>query len=110
MKQVLSILLALVVCLPLCACGKSQAVKDVEDAIQAIGVVSSDSEEAILKAERMYEYLTESEKSQVENKGTLAEARYAYDKLCADTIYSTAKKSMSCCVKVRRSTHLLRII
>lgn len=93
MKKIISLVLALVMCLSLCACGKSQAVKDVEEVIKAIGEVSLDSEEAILKAERMYDYLTDSEKSKVENKGVLVEARYAYDKLYTDTIYNTAKEA-----------------
>lgn len=93
MKKIISLVLALVMCLSLCACGKSQAVKDVEEAINAIGEVSLDSEEAILKAERMYDYLTDSEKSNVENKGVLVEARYAYDRLYTDTIYNTAKEA-----------------
>lgn len=93
MKKMLSALLVLVMCLSLCACGKSQSVKDVENAINSIGEVSLDSKEEIEKAERMYDYLTENEQSSVENKGQLVEARYAYDKLYTDEIYNTAKTS-----------------
>lgn len=91
MKKGISLVLVAVMCLSLCACGKSQSVKDVESAINAIGEVSLDSEEAISKAERMYEYLTDSEKSAVENKGVLVEARYFYDSIYAETIYNKAK-------------------
>lgn len=91
MKKALPVLLVIVMCLSLCACGKSQSVKDVEDAIKSIGEVSLDSKEKIEKAERMYDYLTEKEKSSVENKGQLVEARYAYDSLYADEIHNTAK-------------------
>ena len=93
MKKVISFIIVLATCASLCACGKSQAVKDVEDAINAIGEVSLDSKEEIEKAERLYDYLTEKEKASVENKGQLAEVRYAYDKLYADEIYNTAKAS-----------------
>lgn len=93
MKKRISLLLVLAMCLSLCACGKSQAVKDVEKAIEEIGNVSLDSETAILKAERMYDYLTERERSKVSNKGVLVEARYAYDELYADIIYDTAKET-----------------
>lgn len=81
MKKIISLVLVLVMCLSLCACGKSQAVKDVETAINAIGDVSLDSIEAIARAEHMYEILTDEEKSQVENKTLLAEARFTYDNL-----------------------------
>jgi len=96
MMRISAVLLAVILCLSLCACGnkepqKSQSIKDVEGVISAIGDVTLDSEEAITKAERMYNFLTDSEKSLVENKGMLVEARYAYDKLYADKIFSTAK-------------------
>ena len=88
MMRISAVLLAVILCLSLCACGnkepqKSQSIKDVEGVISAIGDVTLDSEEAITKAERMYNFLTDSEKTLVENKGMLVEARYAYDKLYA---------------------------
>lgn len=91
MRRLIAFLLVVLMCIVLCACGKSQSVKDVEEIIDAIGDVTLDSEEIILKAERMYDYLTESEKSKVENKGLLVEARYAYDSLYTETIYNKAK-------------------
>lgn len=93
MKKIIALLLAVMMCITLCACGKSQAVKDVESVIKAIGEVTLESGEAIEKAERMYEYLTENEREQVENKGRLVEARYTYDKIYVDTVYSTAKEA-----------------
>lgn len=93
MKKIGFLVMALTVCLLLCACGKSQAVKDVEKVIKAIGKVSLESEEAILKAERMYDYLTDSEKAKVENKGNLVEARYAYDTLFTEEIRMKAKSA-----------------
>lgn len=93
MKKAISLTLVFVIWLSLCAFAKNNAVKDVEEAIDAIGDVTIESEDAILKAERMYDYLTDIEKTQVENKGELVEARYAYDKLCEDTIYYTAKEA-----------------
>lgn len=98
MKRIVIFLLVISMCLSLCACGakepeKSQSVRDVESAINEIGAVTLNSEESITKAERMYDFLTDSEKSLVENKGILVEARYAYDKLYTDKIYSTAKEA-----------------
>lgn len=93
MKRAISFLLVLVMCLSLCACGKSQSVKDVENAIKAIGEVSLDSNDAILKAERLYDNLTDSEKSEVENKAALVEARFTYDKFYNDKVYDIAKEA-----------------
>lgn len=93
MKRAISFLLVLVMCLSLCACGKSQSVKDVENAIKAIGEVSLDSNDAILKAERLYDNLTDSEKSEVENKAALVEARFTYDRFYNDKVYDIAKET-----------------
>lgn len=93
MRKIIALLLVFAMCLPLCACGKSQSVKDVENVIKAIGEVTLESGEAIEKAERMYVYLTEKEREQVENKGKLVEARYTYDKIYTDKVYATAKEA-----------------
>ena len=93
MKKIIAVILVLCMAVTLSACGKSQSVKDVEKAISAIGKVTLESGEDIEKAERMYDYLTETEKSKVDNKGDLVEARYAYDKIYEDEVYTTAKKA-----------------
>lgn len=93
MKRTIAALLAVVICITLSACGKGQAVKDVENAIKAIGEVTLDSGEAIEKAERLYDFLTESEKSDVANKGNLIEARNTYDELYSEKLYNTAKEA-----------------
>lgn len=89
MKRIVILLLSMIICLLLCACGqneprKSQSVKDVERAIESIGNITLDSGEAISKAESMYEILTDNEKAQVDNKATLAEARFNYDNLLSE--------------------------
>lgn len=78
MKKTLPVLLFIVICLSLCACGKSKAVSEVETAISAIGEVSIDSREAIETAEGLYSALTDKEKEQVENYTLLAEAHEEY--------------------------------
>ena len=93
MKRLIALLLSVTMCIMLCACGKSQSVKDVENAIDAIGEVTLDSGDTIEKAERLYNFLTDSEKASVENKGKLVEARYTYDQLHTDKIYHTAKNA-----------------
>ena len=59
----------------LTACGKSKAVKQVEQAISDIGTVTINSESAIKTAEDMYDMLTDKEKEKVENRFELTEAR-----------------------------------
>ena len=93
MKKVLSLILVIALCVSVCGCGKSQSVKDVEAAIKAIGEVTLESGDAIEKAERLYDFLTESEKVDVGNKADLVEARIAYDNLYEDKVYSVAKEA-----------------
>lgn len=50
MKKAISLLLALVMCLSLCACGKSEAATAFEDLVTKIETVSLDSEGAIVAA------------------------------------------------------------
>lgn len=78
MKRIFVLFLALVLCLSLCACGKSDAVKAAEEAIAAIGNVTADSGDAIEKAERLYDILSDAEKEKVENRQTLADAKVTY--------------------------------
>lgn len=66
-------------CISLCACGKSKAIKEVETLIDAIGEVTADSETAVLTAEKAYDALTTEESEQVENYSALMEAREALD-------------------------------
>ena len=76
MKKVIAIFLTIFMsCLSLCSCGKSKAVKNVEDLIGSIGVVSADSEAAVAAAEKAYSELTEKEKETVENATVLTEAK-----------------------------------
>ena len=76
MKKVITIFLTIfMLCLSLCSCGKSKAVKNVEDLIGSIGVVSADSEAAVAAAEKAYSELTEKEKETVENATVLTEAK-----------------------------------
>lgn len=81
MKKVLSILLALVLCLSLCACGKSEAVKNVEAMIDALGEITLESIDAIRSAEDAYSALTEDEQKKVSNYETLTSARDSYYEL-----------------------------
>lgn len=100
MKKALSLFLALVLCLSLCACGKSEAVKAAEEAINSIGEVTIESEDAIKNAEKLYGILTDTEKAEVANRLTLVEAREAFEKLLAEqaeeqkkVVYQNAKEA-----------------
>lgn len=77
MKKGFSVLLALALCLSLCACGKSKDVSNVESLIGAIGEVTADCEAAVAQAEEAYNALTDKEKEAVENYAALTEARMA---------------------------------
>lgn len=90
MKKAICLLLALVMALSLCACGKSKAVKAAQDAIGEIGQVTMDSGEAIKNAEKLYSILTEAEKAKVNNRLDLVEARETYDSIVSKAVYENA--------------------
>lgn len=92
MKKLIAILLTLSLVLALCGCGNS-AVKDAETAIDEIGEVTADSRELIEKAEKLYNLLTDAEKSKVKNRLTLVEAREEFDKLQKAVVYENAKNA-----------------
>lgn len=92
MKRILSTTLILLICLSLLSgCVKTQAVKDAIVAIDAIGEVTTDSKDLIIYAEKLYGILTEDEKSDVNNRITLIDARETYNNLQSEKIYSGAK-------------------
>lgn len=81
MKRCITMMLVFAMCLSLCACGKSEAVKNVESLIEAIGGVTVDSEAAVVAAEKAYNSLSEEDKSTVENAFVLESARESLDAL-----------------------------
>ena len=81
MKRITAFLLALCLCLGLCACGKSEAAQKVDDQITAIGQVTLDSEAAILEAENAAAALTEEERAELENLELLSQLRKDYEQL-----------------------------
>jgi len=93
MKRIISILLVIVMCLSLCACGKSKAAKAAEEAIAAIGEVTIDSGEAIANAEKLYGILTDAEKAEVENRLVLVDAQEAFKKVQSEIVYKNAKEA-----------------
>lgn len=81
MKRVISLGLALIICLSLCACGKSEAVVKVEELISAIGEVSVESKSAIDAAQEAFNALPEEEKAEVENYYVLVESHDTFKQL-----------------------------
>ncbi len=77
MRKTIAILLACLMLLTFTACGKSEATKNVEAAISAIGEVTLESGNSINAAQQAYDALTDKEKEQVENINLLAEAKSA---------------------------------
>lgn len=83
MKKLTALLLVLVMCLSLCACGKSKAVIAAEELIASIGEVTDQSGAAIRKAEDAVAALSAEEKETVETLVQLTEARKKYDEISA---------------------------
>ena len=81
MKKSLAIMLVLVMAMSFIACGKSQAVKDVEAAISSIGEITLDSDQSISNAEKLYKGLSEKDAQTVENYTELTGAREKYNAL-----------------------------
>lgn len=75
MKKIIALLLLFSLCLSLCACGKSPAVKNVEALIDGIGQVTAEKENAVISAEEAYNALTVEEKDTVDNYTILTTAR-----------------------------------
>ena len=90
MKKTGVLILALILCLALCACGKSEAVIQTETLITVVGAVTLDSEPAIAAAESAYHALSEKEQAQVENYAVLTEARSAFDTMLAEEMEKRA--------------------
>ncbi|MBQ6066950.1 MAG: hypothetical protein IJK89_09010 [Clostridia bacterium] len=81
-KIILAIFVIVLSAVLLTACGKTEATKQVEALIKAIGSdVGLESEEAISAAQEAYDNLTDEEKDKVGNYKKLEKAKEKYDKL-----------------------------
>lgn len=81
MKKYFVVIMAVLMALCLCACGKSEAVKAAEEKIAAIGEVTLDSEKRISAAEKAVEKLSDDELKQLDKAEELKKAREAYEEL-----------------------------
>lgn len=76
----------LLLCLLLSACGKSEAVVNVESQIADIGTVGTQSLREIEEAEKLYDALEDKEKRKVENASALEQARAEYNQLMSGQV------------------------
>lgn len=74
MKKTIALLLALVLCLSLGACGKSEEVKAAEEKIASIGDVTIEKADIIQEASQAYDALRDEDKKKVENFDILQNA------------------------------------
>lgn len=81
MKKALSLILALVLCLSLFACGKSDAVLNCEKQIENLGNITLDNRSAIEYARIAYDGLSEKEQRKVSNYEKLTNAEAEYNRL-----------------------------
>ena len=87
MRKWAIIILAVLLAVSFSGCGKSQAVKDTEAAIEKIGEVNLDSGRKITAAEKLYNELSEKEQEKVGNYATLQYSRKVYDALQNQNYY-----------------------
>lgn len=86
MKKTIVLILVFVMCLSLCACGKSEAVKNVETLIDDIGTISAASGSAIAAAESAYNALSEEEQREVENIAQLETLKVEYEEYMTSSV------------------------
>lgn len=75
MKKIFSLILALSICVSLCACGKSDEAAAVDEMILAIGEVSIDNISAVEDASRAYDLLSEKDRKSIEYYDVLIKAK-----------------------------------
>ncbi|MDD6189942.1 MAG: hypothetical protein PUB32_10290 [Clostridiales bacterium] len=80
-KRVIALVMALIMCLSLCACGKSEAAKAADELIASLGPITLNSESKIAEAEAAVAALTEKERGQLEKLQVLEDAKADYDTL-----------------------------
>ena len=77
MKKIISLAMCLILLLSLCACGKSEEAKAVEEKIASIGEVTLEKTDTIKEVNSAYNALDSKDKEQVENTNVLRDAMYS---------------------------------
>ena len=101
MKRIIVLVLALCMCLSLFACGKSEDVKAVEEAIATIGAVTADSGKSIAAARDMYDKLSDEDKAKVENISVLTDAEAAYEETVINAVANASALRPVCHTQVQ---------
>ena len=86
MKRIISLIAILIVCISLCACGKSKEATMVDELVLNIGEVSLESRNVIETARNSYDALTEDQKKEVENLEILISAEETLRTLVAELV------------------------
>lgn len=86
MKKSIAFLLAALMIVFLCACGKSDAAKHADETIAAIGEVSLSSLSQIERAEKEIAVLSDKELRSLDNLNALYDARDKYNRLAAQKV------------------------
>lgn len=107
MKKWIALVLVFAIMLPLCGCGKSKAVANVEALISAIGDVTVDSENAIASAQQAFDALTEEEKGKVENYFVLVEGHASLEKAREEAALEYAKEAFEHICTAWENTELI---
>lgn len=81
MRKLIAGIMVVVLCVSMCACKKSEAMKAAEEAVKAIGTVTLDSLESIEAAETAVSALSAEEKEKFKYSEELQDAKTQYDKL-----------------------------
>ena len=68
MKKWIALILALMMCLPMAGCGKSEAVKAVEAMLKALPEFTEESKAAYFEANAVYQALSEEEQGKVKGR------------------------------------------
>ena len=100
-KKITALALLAALLLALCGCGKSEAVKNTEKLIDAIGSVTVDSAAAVEAAEAAYNALSDEERAQVSNAADLTAAREALDRALLDDLRASLTGTWETQVNVR---------
>lgn len=86
MKKTIILLSIFVMSLSLCACGKSEAVKNVEALIDSIDTINAGSGSEISAAKSAYNALSEEEQNAVENYAQLETLKTEYEEYMMSTV------------------------
>ena len=93
MKRIFAVLLTLVMCLALCACGKRSGFRQAEKMISGLGEITLESGEALDSIEDILKTLSPEELKELSNYREYKRARRDYDKLAEEDRLSKERQA-----------------